>query len=233
MPQRDPLSPPLLTLAGVLAAFPAAWLALAADAVAGGAAGAAAGFGWSGIVVTPSFTLAPGLDAGGNHPPSAWALALLAGPLGSVCLGLLVHGLLQLLRVAAWLRIVGFQWVAFAALRVPALLAAAILPRGRGPVDELYGRLGEPESGRWAVALLALLALLGGAALVSRLAVGFGRGWMRVDGRGFRRRLVRVVAGYPALAAMVGWSVVSPWTGPVWTAAWLVLTLGALMAATP
>ena len=235
MPQRDPLSPPLLTLAGVLAAIPAAWLALAADAVVGGAAGAAAGFAWPGIAVAPSFTLTSGLDTGGSHSAAAWAVVLLAGPLGSVGLGLVAHGIAQLFRGLAWLRVVAFQWVAFGTLRVPALLAAAVVPggEGRGPVNDLYGRLGEPESGRWAVALLALLALWGGAALVARLAVGFGRDWMRVDGRGFRRRLVRVVAGYPALAALAAWSILALWAGPVWMAAWLVLTLAALQAATP
>ncbi len=233
MPQRDPLSPPLLTLAGALAAIPAAWLALAADAVVGGAAGAAAGFAWPGVAVTPSFTLTSGLDTGGSHPAAAWAVVLLAGPLGSVGLGLVAHGIAQLLRGLPWLRVVTFQWVAFATLRVPALLAAAVVPGGRGPLNDLYGRLGEPESGRWAVALLALLALWGGAALVARLAVGFGREWMRVDGPGFRRRLVRVVAGYPVLVALAAWSILASWAGPGWMAAWLVLTLAALQAAAP
>lgn len=233
MPQRDPLSPPLLTLAGVLAALPAAWLALAADAAVTAAAGSLAGFPSTGLTLAPTFTLAPGLDAGGTHPPATWALVLLAGPVGSACLGLVVHALMQAFRGLSWLRVIAFQWVAFATLRIPALLAAAVAPGGRGPVNDLYGRLGEPESGRWAAGLLALLALWGAAALVSRLAVGASRGWMRVDGRAFRRRLVRVVAGYPAVAALAGWSALAPWSGPVWVAGWLCLTLVALHALAP
>ena len=47
MPQREPLSPPLLAVACVLAAIPAAWLALSADALVAGAVGALAGFPWT------------------------------------------------------------------------------------------------------------------------------------------------------------------------------------------
>ncbi|OYV64478.1 MAG: hypothetical protein B7Z72_13180 [Gemmatimonadetes bacterium 21-71-4] len=233
MPQRDPLSPPLLAVAGVLAALPAAWLALAADACASGAAGSLAGFAWAGLSLTPSFTLTAGLARAGSHAPAAWALVLLAGPLGSACLGLAAHAIAQTFRGLAWLRVMAFQWVAFAMLRLPALLIAAVVPGGRGPVNDLYGQLGEPESGRWAVAVLAFLALGGAAALVSRLAVGAGRGWMRVDGRGFRRHLVRVVAGYPALAALAGWSAQALWASPGWMVSWLVLTLVALHGLTP
>jgi hypothetical protein len=233
VPRRDPLSPPLLTLAGALAALPAAWLALAADALVTGAAGSLAGFSWAGLSVAPSFTIAPGLDPSGSHAPAAWALALLSGPVGSACLGLVVHVLMQAFRGLAWLRMVAFQWVAFATLRIPALLVAAIAPGGRGPVNDLYRRLGDPESGRWAVGLLALLALWGAGALVARLAVGSSRGWMRVDGRGFRRRLVRVVAGYPAVASLAVWSALALWAGPGWMAAWVILTLGALHGLTP
>ena len=140
---------------------------------------------------------------------------------------------LRVFRGLAWLRVLVFQWVAFAMLRIPALLVAAVAPGGRGPVNDLYGRLGEPETGRWALALLAALALWGAAALVSRVAVGTGGGWMRVDGRPFRRRLVRVVAGYPAVAALAAWSALVPWAGPAWMAAWLILTFAALHGVTP
>lgn len=228
MPQRDPLSPPLLIVAGALAALPAAWLAVAADAAVTGVAGPLAGFASTGLHLSPSFTVAAGLETTGSHPAPAWVLALLAGPLGSACLGLGFHAITQLFRGLVWLRVLAFQWAAFATLRLPALLIAGVAPAGRGPVCDLYGRLGEPESGRWAVAVLACLALWGAAALVSRLAVGAGRTWMRVDGRGFRRRLVRVVAGYPALAALTTWSVVAGWAGPAWMASWLILTVVAL-----
>ncbi len=212
----------------MLAAFPAAWLALAADAGIAGAAGSLAGFSWSGLALTPSFLPAAGLETTGSHPPAAWVIALLAGPVGSVCLALGLHLVIQPFRGLAWLRVVALQWVAFAALRIPALLIAGVAPGGRGPVNDLYRQLGEPESGRWAVVFLALLVLAGMAAFVARLAVGTGRAWMRADGRGFRRRLVRIVAGYPGLASLAAWSALEPWSGPVFLVLWLVLTVAAL-----
>ena len=51
---------------------------------------------------------------------------------------------------------------------------------------------------------------------------------MRVDGRQFRRRVSRVLGGYPVVAALAGWSVLVPWAAPGWMAAWLLLTLSAL-----
>ncbi len=233
MPRRDPLSPPLLALAGVLAAFPAAWLALAADAGIAGAAGSLAGFSWAGVSLTPSFLPAPGLQLSGSHPPTSWVIALLAGPVGSVCSGLAFLLVMQAFRGLAWLRVVALQWVVFAALRIPAELVAGVVPGGRGPVDDLYRQLGDPESGRWAVALLAVLVLAGMAALAARLAVGTGRAWMRADGRGFRRRLVRVVAAYPALASLGAWSALAAWGGRGFMALWLVLTFAALQLVTP
>jgi len=233
VPQREPLSPPLLTLAGVLAAAPAAWIALAADAATTAAAASAAGFGVTGPKLGRAYLLTAGLQTSGTHAPAAWVLALLAGPVGSACLALAAHGLMQMVRGLAWLRVVILQWAAFATLRLPALLIAAVLPAGRGPVDDLYGRLGDPESGRWAVALLALFALWGAGALVARLALGVGRAWMRVDGHAFRRRLVGVVAGYPATAGLAAWSVLAPWAGPGWMAAWLVVTFGGLQLLAP
>ena len=97
----------------------------------------------------------------------------------------------------------------------------------------MYRRLGEPQSGRWAVALLALLVLWGTAAAVARLALGAGGGWMRTDGRPFRRRLVRIVAGYPSVVSLAGWSAVALWAPVPWMAGWVVLTLGALQVLTP
>jgi hypothetical protein len=120
------------------------------------------------------------------------------------------------------------EFLAFATLRVPALLAGATLHGGRGPVTDLYARLGDPQAGRWPVVLLALLALAAAAALVASRTVAVGRSWMRVDGRQFRRRLSRVLGAYPVLAAMAGWSIVQPWAAPGWMVAWMLLTLSAL-----
>jgi hypothetical protein len=228
VPQRDPLSPPLLTAAAVLAALLAAWIALAADAVVAGVAGKLAGFPWFGLSISPAFTLRPLQLLAGSHPPGLWAIALLAGPIGSALLGLAVHWMVEAVRSAAWLRVVVLEWVAFALLRLPSLLVAGIAPGGRGAVDDLYGRLGEPQTGRWSVALLALLALAGAAHVVARRAVAVGKGWMRVDGLEFRRRLVRVLVGYPSLAALAAWCALMPWATPVWMAGWLLLTLTSL-----
>jgi hypothetical protein len=233
VPQRDPLAPPLLALGGALAAIPAVWLAIASDAVVAGAVGSLVGFRWTGLSLAPTFTLTADRLMDGAHAPAAWVLALFAGPAGAALLGLGFHAVAQGLRGLAWLRLVTFQWASVAVLRLPALLAAAVLPAGRGPVDTLYRRLGDPQSGRWAAALLALLALWGAAWLVSRMAIETGRDWMRIDGRTFRRNLVRTVAGYPGLAGLAAWSVVAPFAGPVWVVGWLVLTFAALQAASP
>jgi hypothetical protein len=233
VPQREPLSPFLLAVACLVAAIPAAWLALAGDAVAAGAVGSLAGFPWTGLRLTPSFIVSAEQVWAGDHAPALWVMALTSGPLGAVLLGLALHFVFSVVRSAAWLRVLALEWTTFATLRLPALLAAGVVPGGRGPADDLYRRLGEPQSGRWAVAVLALLALWGAAMLVSRLAVGAGRDWMRVDGRPFRRHLVRVVAGYPAVAALAAWSAVAPWAPASWMAGWLILTFAGLQVLTP
>ena len=232
MPRRAPLSPPLLTAACLLAAVPAAWVALAADALVSGSVGALVGFPWAGLSLSPHFTLVAVQAKEGSHPPALWAFLLLAGPVGAALLGLALHLALELVRSAAWLRVLALEWAAFAILRLPALLIAGVAPGGRGSVEELYQRLGEPQSGRWAVAILALLALGGAALLVARRAVGVGRDWMRVDGRPFRRHLVRAVAGYPAVGSLAAWSAVALWARPPWMVGWLLLTFVALQALT-
>ena len=227
MPQKEPLSPPLLALTGVLAAVPAAWLALAADAVVSGAAGSLAGFDWIGLSVSPAYLLRAEVATEGSHAPALWAFALLAGPLAAALVALAAHLLVELVRSPAWLRVLALELLAFAWLRLPALLVAAAVG-GRGPVPDLYARLGEAKAGRWPVALLALLTLAGTGALVAGRTVAVGRTWMRVDGRQFRRRVSRVLGGYPVVAALAGWSVLVPWAAPGWMAAWLLLTLSAL-----
>jgi hypothetical protein len=228
MSQREPLSPPLLTAAAIVAAFPALWIALAVDVLVAGAVGALAGFPWSGLAISPSFTLRPLQGLEGEHPATLWVLVLLAGPLGSAALGFGVHRLVEAVRSPAWLRIAALEWVAIALLRLPTLLVAGVAPGGHGPLDEIYVRLGEPQAGRWSLGLLALLALAAVAAAVARLTVAAGQGWMRIDGREFRRRLVRALAGIPAVVALAAWSAVMPWAGTLVMAGWLVLTLAAL-----
>ncbi len=228
MPQREPLSPGLLTLAAVIAALPAAWIALAADAIVSGAVGALAGIPWTGLSLSSSFLLQPAQGPAGAMSAAGWSLALLAGPAGTAVLGLTFHFLAEVTGSKAWLRVLALEWSSFALLRLPALLLAGAVPGGRGVVGELYARLGEPQTGRWSVALLALLTLCGAAAIVARRTIATGRDWMRVDGRQFRRRLVRVLGSFPALAALTAWCALAPWAAPVWMAVWLALTLTSL-----
>ncbi len=230
MPQREPLSPPLLLSAATLAALPAAWLALAADALITGTAGAIAGFEWSGLTLAHSLALHAVQDTAGDHAPVAWAVALLAGPLATVVLAFAAYAVAETLGASAWLRVLVLEAMAFAALRVPALLLAAAIPPYHGNVGELYARLGDPQTGRWAVALLGLLALAGAALFLGRAGAVTGGRWMRVDGRVFRRRLVRTLVGYPVIIAMAAWCVAEPWAGPGWMVAWLALTFGAVSA---
>jgi hypothetical protein len=232
VPQREPLSPPLLAAACLLGAIPAAWLALASDPLVSGAVGALTGFGWPGLRLSSYYVPVAAQVWAGDHPPTLWTIALLCGPVGAALLGLALHFGFEIVRSAAWLRVLSFEWAAFATLRVPALLVAGVGAAGRGPVNELYRRLGEPQSGRWAVAILALLALWGAGRLVAGLAVAVGRDWMRVDGRAFRRHLVRTVAGYPSLAALAAWSALMPWAPPPLEGGWLILTFAALQALT-
>ena len=214
-------------MAGVLAAVPAAWLALAADAVVTGAVSSLAGFRFLGLSLGPSFTLRADFAPDGTHGAALWAVALLAGPFAAALVALVVQLLVESVRSPAWLRFLALEMLAFAWLRFPALLAGGAA-HGHGPVAELYARLGEPEAGRWPVGLLALLALAAAAAVVSSRTVEMGRTWMRVDGRQFRRRVARVLGGYPVVAALAGWSLVMPWAAPGWMAVWLLLTLSAL-----
>ena len=87
---------------------------------------------------------------------------------------------------------------------------------GGGPLSELYGRLGDPQAGRWTAALLGVLALAIVAGTASRQAVAVGRAWMRADAVEFRRRLVRVTAGWPGAASLVALGVVGGWASSVW-----------------
>jgi len=228
MPQHEPLSPPLLLVASVLAALPAAWLALAADAVIAGAVGSLAGIPWGGLSLSPVFIVRPVQASAGQLPAVLWAVVLLAGPVVTAALGLAATFLSEAAGAAAWLRVAALQWGSFALLRLPALVFAGVVPGGRGPVNELYSRLGEPQSGRWSLAPLAVLALGGVAAVVARRSIATGRDWMRLDGRDFRRRLVRVLGGYPSLVSLAVWCALAPWASAAWMAGWLLLTLASL-----
>jgi len=215
----------LLAVAGLASG----WIVLALESLAQGGAGALAGFPWRSIAIEPPYGLPlVRIDLQGTHDPWSWSVFLLAGPIAVTLAATALHLFAEGVQAPAWLRAVGFESFAIAWLRLPLLTFAAGIPGGRGPVATLYERLGEPESGRWAAIALGLVILWGVAALVAWRAVALGREWLRVDGLGFRRRLVRLVAAYPVLLATAAYSLERPLAPAGWLAAGLVLVLGAL-----
>ena len=233
MPQREPLSAPLLGALFVVAGLAACWLVLAIENLAQGGAGTLGGFATQGVAFPPPFGLPVVRQSlSGEHTAWSWAGLLLAGPAAALAAGLGAHLLAEALGAPAWLRVLAFEVFAIAWLRLPLLIVAAGIPGGSGPLAVLYERLGEPESGRWAAVGLGLLTLWGIAGLVGTRAVAVGRSWQRVDGLGFRRRVVRLLAGYPFAAAGVAFLVERSF-GPVpWVAAGLALAVAALTVRT-
>ncbi len=206
----------------------AGWLVLALEALAQAGAGGLLGVVSPGVRMAPPFGL-PGLVLGpggaGAQSPWGWTAMLLAGPGVALLVGSLAHVLSEGLQAAAWLRVVAFEAFAFAWLRLPLLVLAAGIPGGRGTLAELYDRLGEPESGRWATIALGLVILWAAARLVAWRAVEVARQWLRADGRGFRRRAVLLTAGYPFVIATAAFALERP-TAPL---AWLVVALGLVL----
>jgi hypothetical protein len=146
-----------------------------------------------------------------------------------VAAGLAVFVAVRLVRAAGWLRGLALGGLVVALVWVPTALAASLLPRGAGPAATLYRSLGDPPAGRWAALALAvlLMALLAGP--LSRAALGTARGWMRADAADFRRRLVRVVAGWPAAGATaVLLAGAGGWGRTAWAAVWSLLVLATL-----
>jgi hypothetical protein len=217
-----------------LAGLASGWLVIALETVARGGAGAWMGFSWQGVVLQPPFGLPLVLQGmEGSHGAGSWAVFLLAGPLAALAVGTVAHVVVEMAGAPDWLRALGFEAFAIAWLRFPLLLLAAGVPGGRGPLALLYERVGEPESGRWAAIALGMVILWGVAALVAWRAVALGRDWLRVDGRGFRRRVVRLVAAYPFLLATAAFEVQSPLAPLGWLVVALALVLGCLTLRTP
>jgi hypothetical protein len=234
VPQREPLSAPLLGALVVVAAIAAYWLVLALESVAQGEAGALCGFAAQGLVFPPPFGL-PMIpqSLAGEHTVWSWVGYFLAGPAAALAVGLGIHLLAEAIGAQAWLRVLSFEVFAVAWLRLPLLIVAAGIPAGSGPLASLYARLGEPESGRWAALGLGLLSLWGVARLVGSRAVAVGRSWLRVDGLGFRRRLVRLMAGYPFAVASAVFVLERSFGTLPWTVAGLALVLVALTFRAP
>jgi hypothetical protein len=99
---------------------------------------------------------------------------LLAGPVSALAVGFAVHALAEGLAAPAPLRVIAFEVFAVSWLQLPLLLLAGGTGAG-GAVGMLYVRLGEPESGRWAMVLLGLLVLWWIGALVADQSIAVGR----------------------------------------------------------
>ena len=176
---------------------------VAVGALAQGAVGALAGFRWSGLGLLPSWLPHARLALDGPHGAAAWTALLLAGPVAALGVGFAVHALAEVFAAPAPLRFVAFEVFSIAWLQLPLLMLAAGPSPGTGPFAALYERLGDPESGRWAMLLLGLLALWGMGGFVGAEAVTLGGAWLRTDGRQFRRRAALVLAVYPFAAAIL------------------------------
>lgn len=216
-----------------VAALAACWIAIAVEQAAQGAAGLAMGVPLSGFALSRTYTVVAVHGPTAVLGAGAFAFVTLAGPAALVMLALTVHFLVGLFRTPAWMRGLALEWAVLALLWIPTMLAVAVLAGAGGPVAELYHRLGDPQAGRWgAVGLGGLTLWLLGSVAAGR-AIAVGRGWMRTDGLEFRRRLVRVVAGYPAAVALGAEMVVGAWAPPLWSAVWMAVVVGVLVARTP
>jgi hypothetical protein len=215
----------------VIAAMAAGWLLHALDAAVRGGVWVLAGAQWSGLVLGPYYTA----ELAGTGPTSGagWDLVgSLGGPVALLCLPLGAHVVIEKLRVSGWLRVLMLELAVIGLLWLPTTLAFAVVPGGGGPMAQLYQQLGEPQAGRWAAGGLALLLLWLLAGVASRRALATGGRWMRTDAPQFRRRLVRVVAAYPAALALAAQALVAGWAAEVWAAAWAVVTVTVLTART-
>ena len=213
-----------------IAAVIATWVTVAVDQCLRGLVGSAVGVPWRGMALDAAHAWLPVAVQGQGSPSTVGAVALmtLAGAVAAPLLALGLHLLVTAFRSAGWLRGLALAWLVAASLWVPTALAAAVFPAASGPVAELYARLGEPQSGRWAALGLGLVLLWLVAGPLSAAAVAVGRNWMRVDGVEFRRRLVRVVAGWPGLVAAAVFLGVAGWARTPWMAPWPFAVLAAM-----
>ena len=154
-----------------------------------------------------------------------WPLVLAS--LAVVAAALLVLVATRMAR-SGWLHGIGLGALVIALVWVPTALAASALPRGAGPVTALYHQLGDPPAGRWAALALAVVVMALLAGPLSAGALTAARGWMRADATEFRRRLVRVVAGWPAALATLVLLFKAGWAPSPVALVWPVLVLAAL-----
>ena len=214
-------------------ALVAGWMAIAVVEVVRGAAGRAVGVPLAGFALSRTYTLVA--VQGPTAALGAWSLAfvVLAGPAALLVIAVTIHFVAGLFRTPGWLRGLALELAVLALLWIPSMVAVAVLASAGGPVAELYRRLGEPQAGRWGAAGLGCVALWLLARVVAGHAIATARGWMRTDGLEFRRKLVRVVAGYPAAVALGAVMAVGNWAPPIWSGIWVAAVLAVLVARTP
>jgi hypothetical protein len=228
VPPRPPPSPPVLTVLCSIAALAAVWVSLAVDQLARGVAGLMLG------VPMGTITLGSRYEVVVRHGPLAglgpwgFTFVVVTGTAAVVVMAWLLAALTTAMRSPGWLRAFSLAWMVVALLWVPAALAAGSVRRGAGPAADLYRRLGTPQAGRWTAVALSLVILVLVAGPVSERAVAVGRAWIRADGVSFRRRLVRVTAGWPAAFALVALGIGAGWANSPWLAVFPALAMASL-----
>lgn len=227
MPPRPPPSPPVLTFLCCLAAVAASWLSVAVDALVRAGVGAVAGVPSAGLALVPDagWTLSANQTAAAAGP-FVWTLVIVAGSVAVLIVSGIAARIVSFFRMAGWIRALALVWSLVGLIWIPTALVCAVLTRrGRGPVEELYERLGDPQTGRWSAAALGVVMLVIVAGMASRGALDGARGWMRADGLEFRRRLVRAVGGWPAAISVVVLGLGAGWAKTPWLAAWAVAVM--------
>ena len=230
MPPRPPPPPSTLTLLCSAAALVAVWLSTAVDQLARGLLGVALGVSLRGIVIGTA-SLPHAIQAEAHLGPGAYTVMVLGGPLAILGAAGFLQVVTSALRAPGWLRGFALVWLVVALLWLPAAFAAGAVS-GKGPVAELYDRLGAPLAGRWTAFALGAMLLLLLSRVASRQAVSVGRAWMRADAVEFRRRLVRVTAGWPGVVAVGALAWWAGWAPTPWVVIFLTMVLMSLQIST-
>lgn len=207
----------MLTVLLSITAVVAFWVSCAVDQVARGLVGSMFGVPFLGMTLSGPLWL-PVAAQGSTQALGAGALAtmVLAGAAAMVLLSWGLLGLVRAMHSSGWLRAFALEWRLVSLLWLPAAATLAVIPGGHGPAHELYTRLGPPMAGRWTALALGLVAIFLAASSISEAAVGVGRAWMRADALEFRRRLVRVTAGWPAVTAVFVLAYGAAWAPSPW-----------------